>query len=138
MMPRFPVSETKLQDLEARMLRLNLSEADLLEQFVRGSGAGGQKINKTSMAVLLRHLPTGIEVRCQESRSQALNRFLARRLLVEKMEHKIFQEASLAQQKIEKIRRQKRKRSRRAKEKVLQDKKHQAQKKSLRGKPDRE
>lgn len=118
-----------------RMNRIGLKEADIVEKFIRGSGAGGQKINKTSVVVQLRHLPTGLEVRCQESRSQALNRFLARRLLVEKLEQKILGEKSAKQQLIEKIRRQKRRRSRRAKEKMLADKKHQATKKELRESP---
>jgi protein subunit release factor B len=112
---------------------LGIREADLLEDFVKGSGAGGQKINKTSMAVALRHLPSGIAVRCQESRSQALNRFLARRLLCEKLEERILGRRSEQQQQREKIRRQKRKRSKRAKEKMLGDKRHHAEKKAMRG-----
>ncbi len=137
-MERWPVSEAKQKDLKQRMERLSLEESDLEEEFVRGGGAGGQKINKTSIVVTLKHLPTGLQVRCQESRSQALNRFLARRLLVEKLEEKIFAEKSAKQKKIEKIRRQKRKRSRRAKEKMLADKHHQGVKKELRKKPESE
>lgn len=114
------------------MLRLGIRESDLIEEFVKGSGAGGQKINKTSVAVSLRHLPTGLMVRCQESRSQALNRFLARRLLADKIEERILGKKSEEEQRREKIRRQKRKRSRRAKEKMLADKKHQGLKKKLR------
>lgn len=117
------------------MTRLGMEESDLVENFVRGSGAGGQKINKTSVVVMLRHLPSGIAVRCQESRSQALNRFLARRLLVEKLEAKIFGEKSEKQKAIEKIRRQKRRRSRRAREKMLADKRRQGEKKVLRRRP---
>lgn len=115
------------------MSRLGLKECDLTEAFVRGSGAGGQKINKTSVVVWLRHAPSGLEVRCQESRSQALNRFLARRLLVEKLEEKALKHESAKQQEIEKLRRQKRKRSKRAKNKMLDDKRHHADKKKLRG-----
>ena len=117
------------------MLRYGICEGDLLEDFVKGSGAGGQKINKTSMAVFIKHIPTGTIVRCQESRSQAMNRFLARRLLVEKIESKVLGKESKAEQAREKIRRQKRKRSKRAKAKMLDDKRHHATKKSFRAKP---
>lgn len=135
-MDSWPVSGAKQKDLAARMKRLDVKESDLVEEFVRGTGPGGQKINKTSVAVSLRHTPSGIQVRCQESRSQALNRFLARRLLVEKLEEKILGEESARQQEIEKIRRQKRRRSRRAKEKMLADKHQQAAKKDLRKAPE--
>lgn len=117
------------------MARLGIRESDLVEEFIRGTGAGGQKINKTSSMVTLRHLPTGLSVRCQASRSQALNRFLARRLLAEKLEERVLGARSAEQQRHEKIRRQKRRRSRRAKEHLLADKKHQTAKKSLRRKP---
>jgi len=127
----------KVQELKERMARLGLRESDFEEEFIRGSGAGGQKINKTSVVVLLTHRPTGIQVRCQDSRSQALNRFLARRLLVEKLEEQLLREKSARRQAAEKIRRQKRRRSRRAKEKMLGNKQHQSEKKSLRKKPDR-
>lgn len=131
-MPLFPVSPEKQKQLEDRMTRLSVRESDLVEDFIKGSGAGGQKINKTSMAVSLQHRPTGLMVRCQESRSQALNRYLARRLLCEKLEERIQGRLSAEQQRREKIRRQKRKRSKRAKEKMLGDKRHQAEKKALR------
>ena len=117
------------------MARLGVREADLVEDFVKGSGAGGQKINKTSVAVFLVHPASGLSVRCQESRSQALNRFLARRLLVEKLEARVSGERSAEEQRREKIRRQKRKRSKRAKEKMLGDKKHHAEKKAMRRRP---
>src|SRR3989338_1422325 len=134
-MNSFPVSLTKEEALQKRMEKLGLDESDLEESFTHGSGAGGQKINKTSVVVLLKHIPTGLQVRCQQSRSQALNRFLARRLFVEKLEEKILGEKSRKQQEIEKIRRQKRKRSKRAKEKMLANKKHRAGKKEWRKKP---
>lgn len=114
------------------MQRLGLSEEDLDEEFIRGSGSGGQKINKTSVAVQLTHRPTGLQIRCQQGRSQALNRYYGRLRLVEKLEEKILGEQSARQQKIEKIRRQKRRRSRRAKEKMLADKRVQGEKKRLR------
>lgn len=129
------VSLGKATNLLERMKKLGIREDDFEEQFVRGSGPGGQKINKSSVAVILSHPSSGIEVRCQETRSQALNRFLARRRLVEKLEAKIFGEKSRKQQLKEKIRRQKRRRSRRAREKMLADKKHQGEKKRLRRPP---
>ena len=131
-----PVSDAKKLDLSRRMQRLGLTEADWVESFLRGSGPGGQKINKSSVAVQLVHRPSGLSVRCQESRSQALNRFLARRLLVEKLETKLLHARSEREQQIAKIRRQKRRRSRRAKDKMLSDKRHQSLKKSLRQSPD--
>ncbi len=116
------------------MLRWGVREEDIEEEFIKGSGSGGQKINKTSMTVLLIHRPSGFQVRCQESRSQAMNRFLARRILVDKIETAALGKQSDAQQKIEKLRRQKRKRSKRAKAKMLDNKKHQGAKKALRQK----
>ena len=134
-MPTLPVSESKQKELEAKMARLGIRESDFAEEFTRGGGPGGQKINKTSMTVLLTHLPSGLQVRCQAGRSQAMNRFLARRLLVEKLEERVLREKSERRQRIEKIRRQKRKRSKRAQEKMLAGKRHQADKKSLRKRP---
>ena len=131
----YPVSENKINDLKLRMEKLGIRESDIVEDFVRGSGAGGQKINKTSSTVLITHVPTQTQVRCQESRQQSLNRFIARRLLVEKLEAQIYGERSLERQRIEKIRRQKRKRSKRAKEKMLANKKHRKEIKSFRQKP---
>lgn len=116
------------------MQKYGVHESDLDEKFVRGSGAGGQKINKTSSCVWLLHKPTGMEIKCQASRSQALNRFLARRLLVQKIANQIEGEKSEEQKRIEKIRRQKRRRSKRAKEKMLANKKHRAEIKGWRQK----
>jgi protein subunit release factor B len=85
-MPRFPVSPEKQLDLEKRMQRLGLLENQIIEQFVRASGPGGQKVNKTSSGVVLTHAPSGHQIKATESRSQGLNRFLARRRLVEILE----------------------------------------------------
>jgi len=126
------VSPGKEKSLLERMQALGVREQDIEEQFVRSSGAGGQKVNKTSSCVVLHHRPTGIRVKCQQERSQALNRFLARRILLDKIETKLRGAESAEQQEIAKIRRQKRKRSRRAKQKLLADKRHQAEKKSSR------
>ncbi len=132
---KFPVSDAKLNDLLKRMAAIGMKESDFEESFVRGTGAGGQKINKTSSAVWIKHVPTGLEVKCQESRQQSLNRFLARRMLVEKLEGQVFAKASQKQQEVEKLKRQKRKRSKRAKAKMLDDKKAASQTKAMRKKP---
>ena len=131
-MALFPISSGKEKQLLERMQALGVREQDIDEQFVRSSGAGGQNVNKVSSCVLLHHRPTGTRVRCQKERSQALNRYLARRLLLDKIENAIKGEASDEAQRIAKIRRQKRKRSRRAKLRLLADKRHQGEKKSLR------
>ena len=125
-------SSEKEKSLLLRMQALGVREQEIEEQFVRSSGAGGQKVNKTSSCVALRHRPTGIRVKCQQERSQALNRFLARRILLDKIEATLRGTESAAQQEIARIRRQKRRRSRRAKLKLLADKRHQAEKKSSR------
>jgi peptide chain release factor len=126
------VSPGKEKSLLERMQALGVREQDIEEQFVRSSGAGGQKVNKTSSCVVLHHRPTGIRVKCQQERSQALNRFLARRILLDKIEAKLRGAESAEQQEIAKIRRQKKRRSRRAKQKMLADKRHQGEKKSSR------
>lgn len=117
---KYTVSPEKISALENRMEQLGIKESDIIERFVRSQGHGGQKVNKTSTCVYLKHVPTGIEVKCQQERSQSLNRFLARRILVEKIEEMVLGAESERQQQIEKIKRQKRKRSKRAKEKVLE------------------
>jgi peptide chain release factor len=82
----FAVSEEKNQWLQAKMEGLGIREKDIEEKFIRSSGRGGQKVNKTSSCVYLRHIPTGIEVKCMRERSQSLNRFLARRELLSRIE----------------------------------------------------
>lgn len=125
----------KWEELVARMQRLGLHERDLIEKFILGSGSGGQKINKTSSCVYLKHIPSGIEIKCQKSRSRDLNRLYARRELCERLEERLFQEKSERQKESEKIRRQKRRRSRRSKEKMLAAKKLHSTKKELRRPP---
>jgi len=130
--PQFPVSPETADALRARLLNVGVREEDLEERFVRSGGPGGQNVNKVATCVVLTHRPSGLSVRCQEERSQGLNRFLARRRLAEKMEERILGRESDRQREIAKIRRQKRKRSRRAKAKLLADKRHRATIKTLR------
>ena len=125
-MPNLPVSSDKWTALETRLLKLGIRQQDLEERFVRAGGPGGQNVNKVSTCVVLIHRPSGLSVRCQEERSQGLNRFLARSRLADKMEEILLGAASRRRQEIEKIRRQKRKRSKRAKEKMLEGKHHRA------------
>jgi peptide chain release factor len=134
-MPDNPVTESKQKALEARLAALGVKDADLEESFVRSGGAGGQHVNKTSTCVVLRHKPTGLEVKCQRERSQALNRFWARRLLADKIETMIKGRESEAEQRREKIRRQKRRRSRRSRERMLEQKHKQSEKKQARRLP---
>jgi peptide chain release factor len=132
------VNPGKMEEQNARMAALGIREADVVEKFVRASGPGGQKVNKTSSAVYLLHKPTGIEVKCQRERSQAMNRFLARRELCDRVEQRIKGAASARQQEIEKIRRRKRQKSRRQKLRMVADKRHHGGIKALRGKPGEE
>ena len=115
----FPVSAGKVAALVQRMAALGIREEDLDESFVRSGGKGGQNVNKVSTCVVLVHRPTGTAVKCQESRTQAMNRYLARKLLVDKIDRAVRGAASDEEQRIERLRRQKRRRSRRAKDKML-------------------
>jgi protein subunit release factor B len=126
------VSTDKQQVLAERMAKLGIRDADLVERFVLGSGSGGQKVNKTSSCVYLRHGPSAIEVKCQRERSRELNRYLARRELCERLEERVLGLKSARQQAMEKVRRQKRRRSRRQKERMLTDKRLQGAKKQAR------
>jgi protein subunit release factor B len=126
------VSPTKEEVLRRKMEVSGIYERDLEETFVRSGGAGGQHVNKTSTCVQLFHRPTGLMVKCQDDRSQAINRYLARHRLLELYESLILKRKTQEQQRQEKIRRQKRRRSRRAKNKMLQDKHYQSEKKSQR------
>ena len=131
-MSAFVISPDKETQLAQRLVALGVREADIVETFVRSGGHGGQNVNKTSTCVMLVHRPTGLQVKCQETRQQGLNRFFARRLLLDKIEAR--QKGFVASQRaeVEKIRRQKRRRSRRAKAKMLDNKSHHATKKANR------
>jgi peptide chain release factor len=137
-MSLFTVSSEKEKALLDRMASLGVAESDLRETFVRSSGPGGQKVNKTSSCVQLVHIPTGLTVKCQRERSQAMNRFLARRLLLDRIEKLQRGVVEAEKDRAEKIRRQKRKRSKRAREKMLEAKHRQSEKKGLRGKVPRD
>ncbi len=130
-----PVSPEKIAALEQSMANLGIREEDLLEKFVRGSGSGGQKINKTSNCVFLKHLPTGVCIKCQIDRSREMNRFLARRELCDQLDAIRQGKAIAKTQAIEKLRRQKRPRSQRSKQRSIADKRAISQKKSLRRSP---
>jgi len=129
------ITPQKQQDLETRMNALGITEDSLVEKFILGSGKGGQKINKTFSCVYLKHIPSSIEVKCQKERSQLLNRFMARRQLCDKLEAMLFQLESKELAEQAKIRKQKKRRSRKTKEKILQDKKAVSQKKETRKSP---
>jgi peptide chain release factor len=134
-MGSYPVSLEKEDQLAQRMAALGVREADIEESFVRSGGHGGQNVNKTATCVMLLHRPTGLQVKCQDTRQQGLNRFLAHKLLLDKIEarHKSRADAERARQ--EKLRRQKRGRSRAAKQRMLADKSHHAAKKETRRRP---
>lgn len=128
----FPVTPAKQDALAQRMQRLGIRDEDIEETFVRSRGRGGQNVNKVATCVVLIHRPTGTIVKCQRERSQALNRFHARQLLADKIERQVLGAASAEAQRIAKVRRQKRRRSRRAQEKMLQAKHARAITKALR------
>ena len=131
-MSAFPVSLEKEDQLAQRMTALGVRESDLDETFVRSGGHGGQNVNKVATCVMLLHRPTGLQVKCQETRQQGLNRFLARQLLLGKIEAREKDRADAERARAEKLRRQKRGRSRAAKQRMLADKSHHAAKKGLR------
>jgi protein subunit release factor B len=131
-MSSFPVSLEKADQLARRMADLGVQESDLEETFVRSGGHGGQNVNKTATCVMLVHRPTGLQVKCQSTRQQGLNRFIARRLLLDKIEERRRGFVAAERARIEKIRRQKRRRSRRARDRMLADKSHRAEKKQFR------
>ena len=114
------------------MARFGIKESDLEEHFIRSRGPGGQNVNKVSTGVYLKHIAAGVEVKVYSERSQALNRYAARKILVDKIETMVLGRESEERKRIEKIRRQKRKRSKRARNKMLNNKKMHSRKKELR------
>jgi len=114
------------------LLKAGVREEDIIEKFIRASGPGGQFVNKTSSCVYLKHIPTGIEVKCQKERSQALNRYMARKILAGKIQAYRLKQIRKDRAEVEKIKRQLRKRPARLKRKILEDKRRLSQKKRLR------
>jgi protein subunit release factor B len=131
-MSSLPVSPEKEARLAQRMAALGVREADIEESFVRSGGHGGQNVNKTSTCAMLLHRPSGLQVKCQETRQQGLNRFFARHLLLDKIEALRKGLVAAERARVEKIRRQNRKRSRGAKQRMLADKSHHAARKEAR------
>lgn len=132
------ISADKQAALESRMAALGVVESELTEKFVLGSGSGGQKVNKTHSCVYLKHHPTGIEIKCQSSRSREMNRYNARRELCDELDNRRLGRLSKQRQEREKVRRQKRRRSRRSKQRSVRDKRIQSHKKNLRRSPGRD
>lgn len=130
------ISKEKWERLVERMEKLQITEAVLVEKFILGSGKGGQKLHKTASTVYLKHLPSNLEIKCQYSRSRDDNRYFARERLCEKLQAIINDEKTKEQQRIEKLKRQKKRRSRRVKQKMLDEKSRRGQRKGLRKKPE--
>jgi len=106
------ITPQKVADLKARIARLAVNLSVIEEQFVKGGGKGGQKINKTSNCVVLKYPPLDIVVRCQRERRRSINRFLALRELVDRIEMRVSPETSERMKEIERIRKRKHRHSR--------------------------
>lgn len=105
-------TQKKIDALNQQMLALGIHKKDIIEKFILGSGKGGQKQNKTCSCAYIKHIPTGIEVKCQKTRSKTLNLFLAKRRLCDKIEENLgIYTKQLT--KIKKIKKQKKRRARR-------------------------
>ncbi|MBD3426228.1 MAG: peptide chain release factor-like protein [Candidatus Omnitrophica bacterium] len=135
-MSGFKITPLKQKNLREKMRRCGVKEKDLVENFIRSGGPGGQHANKNATCVYLKHVPTGIEVKCSRERSQSVNRFLARKMLLAKLEKRKRDRIAQKRHKKEKLRRQRRTRSRKGKEKILAEKKKRSKKKDLRRKID--
>jgi|LSQX01.1.fsa_nt_gb protein subunit release factor B len=131
-----PVSKQKIDALDARMAELGIDQSKIIEKFILGSGPGGQKLNKTASCVFISYPPEEINIKCQRTRSRALNRYYARWELCERIAEKTEGEKSRRQQEAEKIRRQKRRRSRRQRAIMLADKRKHSEKKAMRKPPE--
>lgn len=130
------ITNEKWDELRRRMERLGIAEGDLIEKFIIGSGRGGQNLQKTSSCVYIKHVPTSIEVKCQKSRSRDMNRYFARQSLCERIETDILKIKTAKVHAVEKLRRQKKKRTKRAQEKVLENKRQRSTLKGLRQQPE--
>ncbi len=126
------ISKEKWEALHKRMERLSITSKDLTTKYILGSGPGGQKINKTASTVYIKHKPTGTEVKCGRERSRELNRYRALQSLCERLEKKLLNEKTSKEKEAAKIRQQKKRRSRRSQQKLVADKRHLSEKKSLR------
>ena len=126
--------ENKIETVRKRMSQAKIFEEDIEESFIHSSGPGGQNTNKVATCVCLYHRPTGFRIKCQKTRSQGVNRRLARQWLLKDVERQRHSETQREAQRIAKIKRQNRKRSQRIQEKILAQKHHVSQKKAVRGK----
>lgn len=129
------INTEKWEKLTERMKKLHIHEADLIEKFILGSGKGGQKLHKTASTVYLKHVLSGLEIKCQESRSREDNRYYARERLCGKLQAIVSDEQTKEQQRVEKIKRQKKRRTRRSKQNMLDEKSKVGSLKALRKKP---